>query len=320
MTCILKYLFFNDIVTYIDNTEDVEKDKPEASKYSFCNGFLTDSTFGSIANVVDICKQFVALYNKHSSLMRNMTGSPSYKRDCEYMNYWLNAKLNINNNNPIFVNKFYTKLRTLNDDFDKKGSLNGKIHDIDKNELEHLYLLYNLRQKYSKIYNWATLRRTENQHICKKSADDVFKDYMVAINDCSSSESIFCKLLCNLREEYNIVFDKYDGNNECKAQETKLQTYNELHPSANTPSIKMDSNTMSIPLLGPIIALVFILTSFYRFTAIGPWLRNKVRSIFSRDSNKNANRNELFLQNFDKQNINARPGVYNITYNSVRNN
>ncbi|CAG9485488.1 unnamed protein product [Plasmodium vivax] len=319
MTCVINYLFFNDIETYIENTEKVEKDKTVDTKYNFCGEFLRDDTFRSIANVVDICKQFVALYNKHSSLMRNMTGSPSYKKDCEYMNYWLNSKLN-NNNNSITVKRFYTKLKTINAEFDKEDLLKLKIHDINKKELKNLNILYNLRQKYSKIYNWVTSQTEGNQHICKKSADDVFKDYMVAINDCSANESTFCKLLCNLRVDYNIAFDKYGGENECQAKEIRLQTYDEIYPSVRSSSIKIDRNTMSIPLLGPIIGLVFILTFFYRFTAIGPWLRNKVRSIFSRDSNKNANRNELFLQNFDKQNINARPGVYNITYNSARNN
>ncbi|KMZ91087.1 hypothetical protein PVMG_04859 [Plasmodium vivax Mauritania I] len=228
--------------------------------------FSRDDIFSSIKNVVDICKQFVELYNKQISLKKYMPTNPSYSSDCEYMNYWLNSKLNNNNNNNnnISVKEFYKKLRTISTKFDEKELLKTKIHDINKDELKNLNLLYNLRHKYGKIYNWATLRRTENQHICKKSADDVFKDYMVAINDCSSSESIFCKLLCNLREEYNIVFDIYDRNNECKAQETKLQTYDELKNSARSSSIRIDSNTMSIPLLGPTIGLVFILTFFYR--------------------------------------------------------
>ncbi|VUZ99360.1 PIR protein [Plasmodium vivax] len=319
MTCIINCLFFNYIDKYIENTEKIEKDHTAADNNEFCDKSLSDDTLRRIENVVTICKQFVALYNKHISLKNNLITMPSYNSDCEYMNYWLNTKLN-NNNNSITVNKFYAKLKTISGDFDKKGSLNGKIYDIDKGELEHLNVLYNLRQKYSKIYTWVTSRERENKPNCTKNADDLFNDYMFAINDCSSNESTFCKLLCNLREEYNIAFKTYDKNNECNAKKTKLQTYDEIYPSVISSSIKIDRNTMSIPLLGPIIALVFILTFFYRFTAIGPWLRNKVRTTFYRGSYKNTNRNELLLQNFDKQNINSSPGIYNITYNSARNN
>ncbi|KMZ77053.1 hypothetical protein PVIIG_05234 [Plasmodium vivax India VII] len=258
------YLFFKYIVNYIENTENVENDHTAVANYDFCDDFSKDDNFRSIENVVDICKQFVALYDKHSSLKLNSKGSPSYKSDCEYMNYWLNSKLNNNNNNSISVNRFYTKLKTINAEFDKEDLLKLKIHDINKKELKNLNILYNLRQKYSKIYNWVTSQTEGNKDICKKSADDVFKDYMVAINDCSSYESTFCKLLCNLREDYNSVFTIHDMNNSCKAKETILQTYDELYPSASSSSIRIDSNTMSIPLLGPIIGLVFILTFFYR--------------------------------------------------------
>ncbi|CAI7722604.1 Plasmodium vivax Vir protein, putative [Plasmodium vivax] len=325
MSCIKEiqqknYLFFNDIESYIEKTEEVENENTADANNEFCDKSISDDTLRSIANVVSICKQFVALYNKHSSVKNNNRGSPSYKKDCEYMNYWLNAKLNKNNNNHISAKTFYTKLRTINTKFDAKDSLNDKIHDIDKNELKKLNLLYNLRHKYGKIYNWMTSQTRGSNDICSKNADDLFKDYMEVVNDCSSYESTFCKLLCNLREEYNMAFKTYDENNECNAMETKLQTYDEIHLSASTSSSKIDSNTMSIPLLGPTIGLVFILTFFYRFTPIGPWLRNKVRTTFSRGSNKNKNRNELLLQNFDNQNINSSPGTYKITYNSARNN
>ncbi|VUZ99350.1 PIR protein [Plasmodium vivax] len=322
MTFFRNYLFFNDIETYIENTEKVEKDKTVDTKYNFCGEFLRDDTFRSIDNVVNICKQFVELYNKHSSLKFNRKGYPSYNRDCEYMNYWLNSKLNEkkNNNNPIPVNTFYTKLKAIHAKIDKNDLLKPKIHDINRNELKNLNLLYNLRNKYIKIYNWAISVIRETNEICSKNSEDFVKDYMVAVNYCFSYETAFCKLLCKLREEYNSLFNAHDMGTSCNAKETKLPTYYELYPSANISSIKIDNNRMSFPLLGPIIGLVFILTFFYRFTAIGPWVRNKVRSIFSRDSNKNANRNELFLQNFDKQNINSSPGIYNITYNSARNN
>ncbi|CAI7722592.1 PIR protein [Plasmodium vivax] len=320
MNCINKYLFFNDIESYIDKTEDVEKDLTEDSKSNFCDKFSSDVSFHSIKNVVNICKQFVALYYKHNSLKHNMTQMPSYKSDCEYMNYWLNSKLNKKNNKLITVNVFYTKLRAINAEFDKEDLLKLKIHDINKKELKNLNILYNLRQKYSKIYNWVTSQTEGNKDICTKNADDLFNDYMFAINDCSSNESTFCKLLCNLREEYNSLFKAHDMGSACKAKITELPTYDDIYPSVRSSSIKIDRSTMSIPLLGPIIGLVFILTFFYRFTAIGPWLRNKVRSIFSRGSNKNKTRNELMLQNFDNKNINSSPGIYNITYNSARNN
>ncbi|SBT30936.1 PIR Superfamily Protein [Plasmodium ovale wallikeri] len=117
------------------------------------------------------------MYNSRSTRI-STNDEPNY----EYINYSLNDKLEkTKSNTSIKVEQFYLKLMKK-DVLDKSKKLNGKIHNIEKCDIDNMNILHNL---------------------CLNPSNEYIKEYEKAVSKCSNNlDTSFCIVPRKFREKY----------------------------------------------------------------------------------------------------------------------
>ncbi|SBT02562.1 PIR Superfamily Protein, partial [Plasmodium ovale curtisi] len=158
------YGFFENINYYMGKAEAAEKtNKVEISieldycpddEEMGCYYFLINDTSPKIQSAHIICEQFKKIYNLLSN--RTEQGKEAgtlQNNDYSFMNYWLNDKLRGNNTDlPMCVKEFYKTLKEINVNYFKITTLDDKLYNIKRHDLENmrnLYDLYNIKDKIS---------------------------------------------------------------------------------------------------------------------------------------------------------------------------
>ncbi|SBS94502.1 PIR Superfamily Protein [Plasmodium ovale curtisi] len=160
------YEFFEDYEYYYGRAKDTEnKYFPEIShelefcpdeEHMGCHYFLINDIYPKIEFPRIICEQFKKIYNILSN--RTKTGKKAgtlQNNDCAFLNYWLNDKLRgANTDIPMCVKDFYQKLKTINENYFQITTLDDKLYNIKKHELDNmrnLYDLYNIKDKINEV-------------------------------------------------------------------------------------------------------------------------------------------------------------------------
>ncbi|KMZ82502.1 hypothetical protein PVIIG_05363 [Plasmodium vivax India VII] len=148
-----------------------------------------------------ICKDFKKLY-QYINLRKGhdeVDNPIIYK---QYMNFWLNFKLDQIQNPKHTASKFYKIIKE--DDFSfLRYNFDINITDIDKTDLEDMKKIYDLYEKYYELYSKDFT--ITNKGICINKAVACVAKYKDLIKTCSPEDiRKFCTALSDFKNTYDI--------------------------------------------------------------------------------------------------------------------
>ncbi|KMZ96112.1 hypothetical protein PVNG_05880 [Plasmodium vivax North Korean] len=118
---------------------------------TFCNNIKCQTK--NEAQIIDICKMFVSLYNNTMTECDNNLSKPECKKYPEFMNFWLNYKLKETGYSETEQSQFYKEITDNYDKFKKEDILKNNLYVIVEkyfNNMNTLYKLYKMLYSPSK--------------------------------------------------------------------------------------------------------------------------------------------------------------------------
>ncbi|KMZ94895.1 hypothetical protein PVMG_05506 [Plasmodium vivax Mauritania I] len=208
-----RYIFYEHIDKYLKYGNSCNNDNSFNRYGDKCEfkGLTYDEKTDTNTN---ICKRFKCLIH---SILKEVPGhnSPIEEADGEYLNYWLNREIHLNNANICPIN-FYQHMKFL--DPEDKLLLNLRnymyyIEDDDIKNMNVLYLLYNNYKEMNKIIN----NDIPNEETFMKYAKNCVEKYKELKAKCSEKN-------IHLSNALNIFKTKYKETklNKAKLPEWKI--------------------------------------------------------------------------------------------------
>ncbi|SBT73556.1 hypothetical protein, conserved [Plasmodium ovale] len=308
-----RYVFFERIDTYMPQAESAEKKNVSKEKEDFCKSFLSDNFFKYISFPPKFCVQFKHLYDLLLNSTKSGKASGSLdKHDCAFINYWLNDKLRgINIDNSIYVNEFYSKIKSSNNDVFKEKRLEEKLYNIEEYDLKNLRKLYDLHKIKSKISAALAYDAEANESAsCLSYAKECYKKYVDAIIKCEDGCSYIYRLLTEFKDNYKKELSYFVNSlspSSCNSKELlELPDYKALLKEHESGSFK---KIITLPLLFP-------------FFGLTPFRQNILENIEKRKNmlfGEGERENELISYISDDDSSIFNEGKYNLSYYTVRN-
>ncbi|VVA00080.1 PIR protein [Plasmodium vivax] len=201
-----KYIFYQNIDKYL--------------KYGkFCNNVnnfhryggkceFKGLTYDGKENVqTDICKRFKCLIH---NILKEVPehNSPIEEADGEYLNYWLNREIHLNNANICPIN-FYQHMITMDTENKLRKLRNYMyyIEDDDVNNMNVLYLLYNNYKEMNEIID-SDVPTEKTFMTYAKNCVEKYKSLDI---QCNRKHTDFCDYLSAFKKKYdkiNLNIDK----------------------------------------------------------------------------------------------------------------
>ncbi|SCA59688.1 VIR protein [Plasmodium vivax] len=195
-----KYIFYQNIDKYL--------------KYgNFCNNVnnfhryggkceFKGLTYDGKENVqTDICKRFKCLIH---NILKEVPehNSPIEEADGEYLNYWLNREIHLNNANICPIN-FYQHMITM-DTENKLRKLRNYMYYIEDDDVNNMYLLYHLYNNYKEM-NDIIKSEIPNKETFMKYAKNCVNIYKSLDIQCNGKHKDFCKHLNTFKKKYDEI-------------------------------------------------------------------------------------------------------------------
>ncbi|SBT55781.1 PIR Superfamily Protein [Plasmodium ovale wallikeri] len=252
------------------------------------------------------------------------------ERSYEYINYWLNDKLEkIENNNLIKAKYFYERLINEDKNFDSGKILERNIHNIEKYNLDNMNILRNLYKFYDNIRNASYFICQSSCERCSNISNKCVDEYNQVISKCSNKENTsFCKALRNFKEKYDNLRDNLEKSSNCKIQNLPEILINKEELSLEDPSgeyelsgeITEESGYSKGAILTGVLSTTFgislLLLLLYKFTIYGPRLRvPKQRKKITWD---NLSEEALILSITEHEQLNSQNSEFNLKYHSLQ--
>ncbi|KMZ83415.1 hypothetical protein PVBG_06277 [Plasmodium vivax Brazil I] len=203
------YNFLDTVEEYVKALEEINSVSLDSRERKDCEDFSKNhaKTYTEIGK--NICEQFLKLYKYLPNIKNNITGGTCFKKECGFLNYWLNFELK-KNNKIICINKFYNGIesycgKTISNDLPL-----GAMYNIDQDHLNKIDKLYNLYANYTKLNNIIDSNWEENkQEILRRSLQCCthYNDVSYMCNgDNENSNPKFCRKL----NDFKLKYDKLD--------------------------------------------------------------------------------------------------------------
>ncbi|KMZ88841.1 hypothetical protein PVBG_05637 [Plasmodium vivax Brazil I] len=246
------YDFFDNIITYLEKEGGVKIDANPLDINDNCDSFSEMYTPKHIHAGKNICKLFVKLYK---SLIKVNNGSyEQYKKEWNFLNYWLNFNISKNKLNTITCAAKFSEgfsnhcMHTLGFEFPPASS----IYNIREDELIKMSLLYGLYENYRKINDILSDSQQNKSDLLLEHCTECCSRYIKANYFCKAEQNKFCLQLDKFKNKYEELYCKLDGkspeylNNFMKLSQCK------------------DNNVLSTALIGTTVGLVPILMGLYK--------------------------------------------------------
>ncbi|SBT56960.1 PIR Superfamily Protein [Plasmodium ovale wallikeri] len=239
--------------------------------------------------------------------------------DYSLMNYWLNDKLRGTNSDlPMCVKNFYQKIKEINENYFKIVTLDNKLYNMKKNDLDNmrkLYDLYNIKEKVSASITEEM--STGKNASCLGKTKECYRKYKEAIISCRDDCLYFYSLIKEFKRKYKNDFSYYAKSTfSCKSEELfELPNYGVvLKEHEGVQVIRNGTLSVLLPVLG-----VFLMLKFSnKFTPFRQYILEKIKRkniLFDEGEREN----ELFSYTYDDDSSIFNDGEYNISYYNVRN-
>ncbi|SBS93622.1 PIR Superfamily Protein [Plasmodium ovale curtisi] len=313
------YGFFKTIDYYMTKSHSVALKNEANEEEKYCNSFLNDSLFTYVPNPKIFCAQFKRMYELLYNSKKRVSDSASFDNiDRAFLNYWLNDKLRgINIDPSICVNEFYKNIKSKNKEIFKDESLDQKLYNIEKHELENmrtLYDLYNIKNQIDAALSEGS--PIEKRLTCSAYAYECYKKYINAIINCRDGCSYFYSLLTEFKNKYIAELSPFvNSSSSCNYKELfELPDYQFVLKENKSGQFK---KIITLPVLFPLFG-VFSLLIFSNM--ITPF-RQKVLETITRTKNMlfDVGKSEEKLLSYASMNDNISEDqeVYSISYYSV---
>ncbi|SBT55804.1 PIR Superfamily Protein [Plasmodium ovale wallikeri] len=314
------YGFFETFDYYISKAESAERKYVKRDQENFCKSFISDDIFTHISFPQNFCVQFKYLYDLLlSGSISGQTSESLDNNDCAFINYWLNDKLRgINIDTSICVNTFYNKIKANNEGIFKNTSLEKKLYNIEKNNLEKMRKLYDLYKIKSKISIAITEgAQPEESASCLSYAKECYKKYKEAVINCSEACSYFYDLLTDFKNKYKEELTPFaDSPSSCNYKELfEFEDYRTLLREYESGPFK---NIITLPVLIPMCGVFLMFLYSNMFTPFRQRVLEKIKKTRNMlfDAGERHNGSLLYTYDDDKNIFNE--GEYNISYYTVR--
>ncbi|SBT73918.1 PIR protein [Plasmodium ovale] len=251
----------NSVVTHfnLENPEEYMCDEIEKS----CYYFLIHDIASTNESPDIICEQFKRIYNILTKRTRTEIDSIKYKNnDYAFMNYWLNDKLSGKNNDfPICVKKFYQELMKMDEKYFKIKTLEEKLYNMEKRDLENmknLYQLYNIKNKISTAISEET--STGNNASCLTYTKECYTKYKDAVFNCRDDCIDFYDALKSFKNKYEKDLSGFaEYSVSCKSKVFfELPNYNTvLKENENKRYMRSIILSVLFPILGVFLMFKF---------------------------------------------------------------
>ncbi|SBT54581.1 PIR Superfamily Protein [Plasmodium ovale wallikeri] len=315
------YSFFKEIKNYKINENGMEKNFLEGKHNTTCNSFAKNIKISRTEDAKDICKKFKCLKNLISTKGQS-SSHPLGSNDFLFLNYWLNSKLRNNTiNHGMTVEEFEDYLNTHENNFYTSNKFEGKLYDIDENDLENMNLLNVLYIQNSEIYGIIESLEEGKKKPCLEHFQKSIDTYKKGIIKCPLDDANFCNALKQFQRKYNQISATENVEKKCIDKDSlHLPTYEEVLIEYITLYQKdHEKNIMSGTILAPTFAALFILIFIYSFTPFGQWIRTKIGKNKITKSNINNESDQLLLNNSNTEYIISGNNPYNISYDTLGN-
>ncbi|SBT73848.1 PIR protein [Plasmodium ovale] len=272
----------------------------ELQDNDICLGF-TNSHIDNRNNAQKICKAAILFFrdlNEQEQIYKNTKYKDTTYRDngCKYLFYWLytyvlNEKVTIENTLNLYKNLY----SIYNENHECLNAFDKYINEMNEDTSEKFVRLTKLYNELEKFFEENKTKKEK-----EPCTNYPFDSYLKYVDECRIGyDNDFCNELKNFRKKYNFFIQKVI---KCEGKKDLL------------PSVEK-SDTIGI-ILTPfsIISLTsLILPLLYKFTPIGPWIRNKIGKNKNIWDNINEETDQL-LHNFEMEENNLNNPNYNIAY------
>ncbi|SBT83111.1 PIR protein [Plasmodium ovale] len=300
----------NSVVTnfILENPEEYDCDEIVKS----CYYFLIHNIASTKESPHIICEQFKKIYNLLKYRTRTVDSVKHKNNDYAFMNYWLNDKLSDNNNDlPICVKGFYKELVKIDGEYFNIPTLEEKLYNMEKHDLENmknLYELYNIKNKISTAISEEN--DTGKGASCSTYTKECYAKYRDAIINCLDGCFDFYTALMDFRNTLK-AFSYYTNTSiSCKYKELfELPDYETVLKEHKSGSFR---RIITLPLLFPLLGMFFMF--IYSDTAF-----EKIKSTKNMLFGARERSNELLSYISDNDNIIGDHEEYSIGYYSVGN-
>ncbi|SBT00633.1 PIR Superfamily Protein [Plasmodium ovale curtisi] len=284
-----------------------------------CYYFLINDTSPKIQSAHIICEQFKKIYNILLNSQFEKEAGKLENNDYSFMNYWLNDKLRGNNTDlPMCVKEFYKTLKEINDNYFKITTLDDKLYNIKRHDLENmrnLYDLYNIKDKISGAI--ANENSLEEGSSCLWYTKECYAKYRDAIINCLDGCFDFYNALTDFRNKLKEFSYYTDTSISCKYKELfELPDYETVLKEHKSGSFK---RIITLPLLFPLLGMCFMFIFSDTLTPFRQKAFEKIKSTKNMLFGARERSNELLSYTSDNDNIIGDHEEYSIGYYSVGN-
>ncbi|KNA01704.1 hypothetical protein PVNG_04730 [Plasmodium vivax North Korean] len=248
------YDFFDIIDDYIKDGEVISNDKVPSEKLINCISFshvYTKEVNSDIGK--DICEQFLKLYTSIPNLKDNNRNYENYKKDWNFVNYWLNDKIRESQLNGTICAKYFSEglehhcTYTFN-----FVDISDFIYHIVEEDFKKMKLLYSLYTNYSKLNSILSNTSPKVQQSLLEPSSDFYDNYKKARNMCFGRNNKFCQKLENFKSKYESSYIKVHEKGEKFSKNFKPLPEDE------------NSNIISTATIGSIVGLIPLFGVLYK--------------------------------------------------------
>ncbi|SBT59258.1 PIR Superfamily Protein [Plasmodium ovale wallikeri] len=328
-----KYAFFNSVDEYIDSDELAEKNG-DNNIYRIDYEFINKFNNNKFSELSIMCNKFVYLVD---ALYKRNTGSSfNSDYDFDYLNYWLNTKINDIDCEISCKKSFFQNLRAGTKGIRNWGNLGSEIYNIEENELNDINTLYNLHKNFSKL-NKEIKESNPKEDEFMTYAKNCVKGYQELKDKCTGNEPKFCENLTNFKQKYeeinlckynfskwrkeklpSLTKDSDESLPDCETtvKEVDRETEQGYRGSPEPVESHSNMNVHSIT-IGVVTTLVisFIYFIFYKFTSFGSLIRSRIVKEGKKPGNLDVDMDH-FSHTSEYGHFNSESKTYGIAYNS----
>ncbi|SBT59311.1 PIR Superfamily Protein [Plasmodium ovale wallikeri] len=297
----------------VKKKDDIQKIKDACNSFSY-NVCSLDSTTGK-----DICTNFFCMYRfLNEAYRKQYPNSILTYEDFDFLNYWLNSKLNGGNGDALVcISKFENEIGNKFDFFNtSKTKLEKHLHVVESGNLENMKLLYELYSTKQKIFDIMLKEDQSNNQeaLCPQYLKKCYDDYKQGMNNCLNDYDDFYKALKKFKYYYKYGIEKEtDKSGYCNiSDDVRLPEYDPVLE-------RKQKKIMLIQNITTPLIMLFIIPLFYKFTPFGSFLREKIRMVKDKWVSQDKNGEELLSLSTYIEDNNSDNEEYNISYYSETN-
>ncbi|CAI7722638.1 PIR protein [Plasmodium vivax] len=282
------------------------------------NSFINCTSSEITGNAETVCRKFNNLINLlYNGRSRGSIANFLKVNDYKYLSYWLLQEFKSNDVEFSDISEnFYSNIKNNYKNFISKESLKRSVETIQPMNFEYMKILDNLYKNYSEFYTIISSGTKYVEESCNKYTQGCHDSYELGIQKCSDKSSELYKALQSFKETYENSFKFPDIGEICDSIKLKeLRSYDEIKRSSTELITENDKNNMFTPVFAPTVGVLGTLIIFYKFTPLGPWLRNTVNKKKEIKNTINRETHGL-LKGDENNNININNGPYNVKYHS----